>query len=166
MIVEEAIPPPGFTPKLTPDLLEFLSTVPTPIPSSEEAITTYSYGPETAGSKIALPDGTIIQLPDDAYIHSSPSSVSCWPGDGTPCPILPLYDIARGDAIITVEGNGVVSFWKDERRGSSSPQDFDFLKHLITDPDELWKTNTDDLETATSTPGLPEGGTENNASTH
>ncbi len=145
VIVEEAILPPGFTPTLSPSLMDILTTaVSERAPSSfdeEKAITTYSSGPETAGSKIVLPDGTAIQLPENAYIDAWYPSVHCFVGQEI-CPVSPLYVIAQGDARIAVDGEGVVRFSFDEARGSSTPGDFDFLKHLITDPDELWNTNT------------------------
>lgn len=154
--VEEIILPPGFTHTAPPNLLELLNTLKPDTSSLDEteSIVTYSSGPETAGSKIYLPDGRTIQLPDDAFIRSAPSAVSCFVGEK--CPVMPVYAIERGDATITVEGNGVVSFSSDDARGSSTPEDFDFLKHLITDPNELWSANTGASELVTSTPTLPE----------
>ena len=160
-----------------PIIRNALNALPSPEPAPESdlsfreraindgAIITYSSGPETAGSKIFLWDGRTVQLPDDAFIDAELEIIHCYPGDEV-CPIPPLYVIVRGDAEITVDGDGIVRFLADEARGSSAPQDFDFLKHLITDPDELWKTNTGGPETATSTPELPEEDTSNNASTH
>ena len=83
-------------------------------------------GPETAGKLIVIA-GKDVQLPPDAYVYRFVHSVACVVG--RTCPETPIYEIKRGDSMITITAPSGTLL--EESIAPGDDRAFEFLKGVL-----------------------------------